>query len=524
MQGKPIKILAVETSCDETAAAIIGEKASQASEASAASGREAVVLSSVVSSQIDLHAKTGGIVPEVASRAHVESIIPVIEEALLQANNQETRYNNQLNSNIQYQTPKKLTADSSKLKADLLGQITHLAVTAGPGLIGSLLVGFNTAKAMAYALDIPIVPINHIEGHIYSALSGENSKIQETITKQIRNPNDQNPEPRKLMKLEASQALEAGIKFPILSLTVSGGHTSLTLMRDHGVYENIGSTRDDAAGEAFDKVAQLLGLGFPGGPAISKLAEKFRNGNSKIQATRYKQNSNPKNQNEIPRPINYAHGKQARDDDPKKLKSYLPEVASHHAMQAGDLTTSNLRLPRPMIDEPNFDFSFSGLKTAVLMEVKKLTANSLQLSASQKEEIAYAFEEAAVDVLVTKTMRAAKRYKPKAVILAGGVAANKRLRAELEKRLLANSKIQETITKQYSTTNHQNGILNQVQDDNSKKLTANSYNLKAPELLIAPMELCGDNAAMIGLAAFYHIVKGDTRKWDEIEVNSNMKL
>jgi len=294
MQGKPIKILAVETSCDETAAAIIGEKASQASEASAASGREAVVLSSVVSSQIDLHAKTGGIVPEVASRAHVESIIPVIEEALLQANNQETRYNNQLNSNIQYQTPKKLTADSSKLKADLLGQITHLAVTAGPGLIGSLLVGFNTAKAMAYALDIPIVPINHIEGHIYSALSGENSKIQETITKQIRNPNDQNPEPRKLMKLEASQALEAGIKFPILSLTVSGGHTSLTLMRDHGVYENIGSTRDDAAGEAFDKVAQLLGLGFPGGPAISKLAEKFRNGNSKIQATRYKQNSNSK--------------------------------------------------------------------------------------------------------------------------------------------------------------------------------------------------------------------------------------
>jgi N6-L-threonylcarbamoyladenine synthase len=465
MKSEPIKILAIETSCDETAAAVIGTEEPK----NGRTEEHPVVLSNIISSQVDLHAKTGGIVPEVASRAHVESIIAVINEALITANNQDTRYKIQTNPKFEYRNsrqiqnpndqiskPKKLTAISYKLKADLLGQISHLAVTAGPGLIGSLLVGFNTAKAMAYALDIPAVPINHIEGHIYSAFAEEIRNPKSEIRNKFKNS--------KIQKLNCFELRASSFEFPTLCLTVSGGHTSLTLMRDHGVYENIGSTRDDAAGEAFDKVAQLLGLGFPGGPAVSKLAEQFRNriSKSEIPSRKYESNESTK----------------LRIDQCKSADKIKGSV-------------NNIVFPRPMIDEPNFDFSFSGLKTAVLMEVKKRLKNrkTEELKNIEKEEIAYAFEEAAVDVLVTKTLRAAKRYKPKAVLLAGGVAANRRLRAELEKKLHEASEASE-----------------------------------ASKLLIAPMELCGDNAAMIGLAAYYHIQKGDTKKWDEIEVDSNLRL
>lgn len=344
---KPILILAIETSCDETSAAVIGVEKDKP-----------IILSNIVSSQIDLHAKTGGIVPEVASRAHMEAMIPVIQDSLAAAN----------------------------VKLD---GITHVAVTAGPGLIGSLLVGFNYAKSIAYAKDLPIVPINHIEGHIYSTFSDDNN-----------------------------------FKFPILSMTVSGGHTALTLMADHGKYKTIGQTRDDAAGEAFDKVAQLLGLGFPGGPAISKLASKYR--------------------------------------DSKKIAS--------------------IEFPRPMINDNNFDFSYSGLKTAALSEVNKRG----ELTKDDKEEIAYAFEDAAVDLLVTKTIKAVKEFKPKAVLLAGGVAANKHLREQL-----------------------------------AKNIESNKLDL---DLKIAPMNLCGDNAAMIGLAAYYHIIRDDVKNWNEIKVDSNFTL
>jgi N6-L-threonylcarbamoyladenine synthase len=478
MKSEPIKILAIETSCDETAAAVIGTEEPK----NGRTEEHPVVLSNIISSQVDLHAKTGGIVPEVASRAHVESIIAVINEALITANNQDTRYKIQTNPKFEYRNsrqiqnpndqiskPKKLTAISYKLKADLLGQISHLAVTAGPGLIGSLLVGFNTAKAMAYALDIPAVPINHIEGHIYSAFAEEIRNPKSEIRNKFKNS--------KIQKLNCFELRASSFEFPTLCLTVSGGHTSLTLMRDHGVYENIGSTRDDAAGEAFDKVAQLLGLGFPGGPAVSKLAEQFRNRISKSDLR----------QAQIALSVNRTG--EARN--PKQILNSNDQNSNKLTANSSKLKAGNLRLPRPMIDEPNFDFSFSGLKTAVLMEVKKRLKNrkTEELKNIEKEEIAYAFEEAAVDVLVTKTLRAAKRYKPKAVLLAGGVAANRRLRAELEKKLHEASEASE-----------------------------------ASKLLIAPMELCGDNAAMIGLAAYYHIQKGDTKKWDEIEVDSNLRL
>jgi len=237
MSNKEIKILAIETSCDETAAAVIGEKDDRP-----------MILSNIVSSQVDMHAKTGGVVPEVASRAHMEAMIPVIEEALREEN---------LNS---------------KLKIDnCLKDITHIAITVGPGLIGSLLVGFNTAKSLAYALNIPIIPINHIEGHIYSAFTEKFSIINNQFLNKSQINNFQKAGSYKLTPES----------FPILALTVSGGHTSLTLVKDHGVYENIGSTLDDAAGEAFDKVAKLLGLGYPGGPAVSKIAAAYREKMSK---------------------------------------------------------------------------------------------------------------------------------------------------------------------------------------------------------------------------------------------------
>ncbi|MCX6812436.1 MAG: tRNA (adenosine(37)-N6)-threonylcarbamoyltransferase complex transferase subunit TsaD [Candidatus Berkelbacteria bacterium] len=373
MKNKEIKILAIETSCDETCAAIIcGANSKQISNHKFEIPK---ILSNVVSSQVDLHAKTGGVVPEVASRAHMESILPVIEEAI------------------------KLSGLRN------LSDLSAIAVTAGPGLIGSLLVGFNAAKAIAAARNLPLVPVNHIAGHIYSA-------VAETQISKLKTQSD-------------------GINFPILTLTVSGGHTSLTLMTDHGKYQTIGETLDDAAGEAFDKVAKLLDLGYPGGPVVSKFAGEFRN--------RIK-NSELRIQND------------------------------------------GIKFPRPLLNKPNFDFSFSGLKTAVLTEVVKNGANSIE----RKEEICWAFEEAAVEVLVKKTQRAVEKYQPATVILAGGVAANKRLREELSRQLP----------------------------------TANC------QLFMPPIELCGDNAAMIGIAAYYQIVDGENQNfnWHAAKVDSNLEL
>lgn len=444
---KEIKILAIETSCDETAAAVIfGKITSMKSEILNSKQRESnsnhqkskyvsnfdirdldfpIVLSNIVSSQVDLHAKTGGVVPEVASRAHMEAILPVVEQALKQA-----------------KLSQKSKVKSQKYTEDLLKEITHIAVTAGPGLIGSLLVGFNTAKAIAYSRNLPLIPINHIEGHIYSAMGGEISKSEFLISKQIKN-------------LKKQKALSFKLKadsFPILALTVSGGHTSLTLVENHLKYKTLGVTIDDAAGEAFDKVAKLLELGYPGGPIVSKYATQFRD----------------------------------TVESQKFVKSKV----------------QGIKFPRPLIDKPNFDFSFSGLKTAVLTYVKKLTAEnskppeggspSGRLTASDKEEICFAFEEAAVDVLSTKTIRAARKFRPKGIILAGGVAANERLRDELARRLKL----------EVRSTKFEKGI----------------------RLLMPPPQLCGDNAAMIGLAAYYHIIAGESGDWRKARVDSNIQL
>lgn len=325
-------ILAIETSCDETSAAIIKD------------GQE--VLSNIISSQIEFHRKYGGIVPEIASRKHIEVINPVIQEALD--------------------------------KADVsFKEIGAVAVTFGPGLIGSLIVGLCAAKAIAYSLDIPLVGVNHLEGHIYA---------------NFLKPESRNPKSETNQKLETKNP-----GFPFICLLVSGGHSMVILVRGHGQHVTLGRTRDDAAGEAFDKIARYLKLGYPGGPIIDKLA---------------------------------------KDGNPKAIK-----------------------FKRPMMEaEFGYDFSFSGLKTGVV----NLRTPDSQLPT---KDIAASFQEVIVEVLVEKSIRAAKEYNCQTIALAGGVSANSRLRAHLLTRCA------------------------------EEGLTAN----------IPPFEYCTDNAAMIGCAAYYKI-------------------
>ncbi|MBV7331135.1 tRNA (adenosine(37)-N6)-threonylcarbamoyltransferase complex transferase subunit TsaD [Chloroflexi bacterium TSY] len=325
------RILAIETSCDETAAAVVED------------GR--TILSNVVATQIELHRRYGGVFPEVASRQHVLSIQPVIEQALSQAN----------------------IGDLSTLDA--------VAVTHGPGLAGSLLVGVNTAKGICFGSGLPFIPVNHLEGHVYS----------------------------NWIAVEGQVAMSDDA-FPVVVLIVSGGHTELVLMTGHGVYQRLGSTLDDAAGEAFDKVARLLGLGFPGGPAIQKTAQ---NGDAK----RF----------ELPRPLQKNR-------------------------------------------EHRFNFSFSGLKTAVLNLVRKLEQQGEDIAQPQLvADLAASFQASVVDVLTAKTIDAVTATNARQLCVCGGVSANAALRTDLQAKAAA---------------------------------------LAIP-LYIPPLFLCTDNAAMIGAAAHY---------------------
>ncbi len=285
----PGRILGIETSCDETAAAVV------------AGGNQ--VLSSVVSSQVDIHARYGGVVPEIAGRAHVDLLTPVVAEALVEAG-----------------------LDARGADGDGAPGVAAVAATVGPGLIGSLLVGVSAAKALALVWDVPFVAVNHLEAHLYAAF------------------------------LE-----EPDLELPLVVLLVSGGHTLLVAMEDHGRYRLLGQTIDDAAGEAFDKVARFLGLGYPGGPAIDR--------------------------------------------------------------QASDGRGDAIAFPRALSDE-GLDFSFSGLKTAVITHVRKHPESSIA-------DVAASFQEAVVDVLVSKARRAAAAVGARGLCLAGGVAANSVLRERI---------------------------------------------------------------------------------------------
>jgi N6-L-threonylcarbamoyladenine synthase len=292
-----MKILGIETSCDETSASIVEN------------GN--IILSNAVASSSDIHKKTGGIIPENAAREQVKSIIPIINEALNSAFNNNSGFNN-------------------------LEKIDKIAVTAGPGLIGSLLVGVETAKTLSFLNKIHISPINHLKAHPYANwLEKDDPPL-----------------------------------FPALSLVISGGHTDLVLMTSHTDILWLGGTRDDAAGEAFDKTARILGLPYPGGPEISKRAENYLSVNSN-----------------------------------DKLDLF----------------------PRPMIEKENFEWSFSGLKTAVINEVRDKKDIDVDMYCAQ-------IQEAIVDVLVFKSMKAVKKYKPKSFLVSGGVAANQRLTMKLKSK------------------------------------------------------------------------------------------
>ncbi|RLC65455.1 MAG: tRNA (adenosine(37)-N6)-threonylcarbamoyltransferase complex transferase subunit TsaD [Chloroflexi bacterium] len=336
------KILGIETSCDETAAAVV-ENGNR-------------IISNVVASQIDIHARYGGVVPEVASRQHLLTVIPVIRQAM---------------TGISWQ------------------DINGIAVTFGPGLAGSLLVGVNVAKAIALAKNLPLTGVNHLEAHIYAnwlAHSAESSPVEREETVRVN----------------------CEVQFPCLCLVVSGGHSDLVLMKGHGQFEKLGRTRDDAAGEAFDKAARILGLGYPGGPAIE------------------------------------------------------------HAACSG---TPCLPLPRAWLKRSH-DFSFSGLKTALWHLAHKGGVSVADAAAS--------FQLAVADVLVAKTIEAAKQLKVEQILLSGGVAANK----TLTQQFLANSPV---------------------------------------PVIIPPSHLCTDNAAMVAACGYYHFEAGRISGYD-LDVAPDLSL
>jgi len=324
-------ILGIETSCDETAAAIVQ-----------LTNNRVKILSNIISSSIELQSKFGGIIPEQAAREQIKVIIPVINESLEQA----------------------------QIK---MVDIDAIAVTQGPGLIGSLLVGVETAKTLASIYKKPLLGVNHLTAHFYANWISDTS--------------DNEP------------------KFPILGVLVSGGHTDLIILKGHNKYKYLGGTRDDAAGECFDKSARLLGLPYPGGPQISKLAFK----------------GNP--------------------------KSYI--------------------LPRPMIESDDFDMSFSGLKTAVVNLIIKITDNkNKDLTVIQKTDLAASIKEAIIDIIVNKTIKAAKMYHIEQIMIAGGVAANPRLREVLTTML--------------------------------------SNEIPKSKLFIPPFNLCTDNGVVIATSALFN--------------------
>lgn len=349
-----MKILGIETSCDETAISLIEVK------------NQIEILSNVVASQVKLHAQYGGVYPFLAKREHQKNL-PVVF--------------------------KKATKNIDISKINLIG------VTVGPGLEPCLWQGVNFAKDLAKKLKKPIVPVNHLEAHIIANFIGENSKLE------IRNS-----------KL-----------FPAVCLVVSGGHTQLIFMRAIGKYQLLGETRDDAAGECFDKTARILGLGYPGGPAIAQLARReFEIGNSKFE----------------------------------------------------------IRLPRPMIYQKNYDFSFSGLKTAVLYDFR---SRSLKVRKSKKyiQEMSKEIQQAIIDVLIHKTLKAAKNFQAKSIILGGGVAANEELRRQFKLKI-------------------------------EKEIPNTKYLMPAPHY-------CTDNAAMIAFTAYFH-QKEATKDLAKIRVNANLRI
>ncbi len=437
-----MKILAIETSCDETGLSVLEQI-----------GTSIYIRGNALSSQIELHAQYGGVFPAMAKRAHVEKILPLLIEAFTQAGI--CAPSASILSEDQKQTIRDICTRDTVL-ADLLIEffeqytkpiLDYIAATSGPGLEPALWVGVNTAKCLSAIWNIPLIPINHMEGHIVSAAITR-SPAGENFSGFTLKGSD-------TLKNSSSAASTndlftfTNLQFPALALLVSGGHTELVLVEDMGVYKKIGQTRDDAVGEAFDKVARMLGLAYPGGPKVSKLAKEFR-----------------------------ASGR-----------------------------TQDFVLPRPMMHTLDFDFSFSGIKTAMLYTIRDLVSperggggltdrnapaspsaslGGRELTDSEKSALAAAFEDAAIEVLVHKTKKAVQEYGIQTLIVGGGVAGNTYLKEKI-------ATLAETL--------HISALF--------------------PEQWLAT-----DNAVMIGLAALTQI-QANTQKiprLDTIRANGNLSL
>ncbi len=390
-----MKILAIETSCDETAVAILECSGDQ-------HGATFSVRGNALISQIDLHREYGGVYPALAKREHAKNLVPLLASALEEAEllHEDTQV---IPHNIHEELVTILSREGELFEALLAflsscekPDIDAIAVTAGPGLEPALWVGVSFAKALSLAWSLPIVATNHMEGHILSSLL----TTEDGVTYELPKP-----------------------KLPLLALLISGGHTELVLMKDWLSYELIGQTRDDAVGEAFDKVARMLDLPYPGGPEVSRLAEQNRE----------------------------------------------------------DASTNPFTLPRPMLHDPHADFSFSGLKTAVLYLTK-----GKELADIQKQQLAHEFENAVGDVLYAKTLRALDETQAKTIAIGGGVSANTHVRRVFTERL--------------------------------------AQDLPDVLLRIPSVALTGDNAIMIGVAGYFRALRQEFTAAEELVANGNQTL
>jgi N6-L-threonylcarbamoyladenine synthase len=416
-----VKILSIETSCDETGISILSLQ-----------GSTIEVLGNALASQIELHAQYGGVFPAMAKRAHAEKVTFLIEQALSDSELLEA-----VDAPVAGVAEQLAFLDDKEttLKDHIVPFLTYyakpdidyIAVTVGPGLEPALWVGINAARALSTIWNIPIIPINHMEGHIVTTAiqpdETENSFASQAETSTQGSDLGNYSLSKRVFTFKP-------LTFPLLSLLVSGGHTELVLVHGFGQYEKIGQTRDDAVGEAFDKVARMLGLPYPGGPAISKLAAQWRE---------------------------------------KEIENIF-------------------ELPRPMMHSGDYDFSFSGIKTAALYAIRDYKEEHGEMADDDKAALARAFEDAAIEVLVYKTLKAAAEYNAQTIIVGGGVAANAYLREELTKAVL--KKIPDT------------------------------------HLLFPEAWLATDNAVMIGLAAMTQVISGEIKKQlpENLKADGNLSL
>lgn len=409
---KGLKILSIETSCDDTGIAILEVKNTKNS-------TEFKVLANKIHTQL-IHAGYGGVFPMMAKREHGKNMIPTIESAMKEAKMLKLVKNKKIDEKLNKKIKEALARENDLgiVSVEFLNKIKKpdidaIAVTVGPGLEPALWVGISMARALSIAWGIPVIPVNHMEGHVLSIL---------------------------VQKKKTFTYKKDTLKFPLLSLLVSGGHTEIVLAKEFGKYKIIGQTRDDAAGEAFDKVARMLGLPYPGGPEISKLAKAER-----------------------------ASGDYEGDF------SWSGEKARGPGKSVSE--SKHVKLPRPMLYTKDFDFSFSGLKTAVLYYIR----DHGPLTEKMKSEIAKEFEDAVVEVLVHKTIKASKAHKVKSVIVGGGVSANTYLQQELKGKL---KELDKNIslhlpTKTLSTDNALMIAIAGYFQYKKKKPTKNSKGLKA---------------------------------------------